>query len=140
MRMLALTDRSADWLAGGDPIAKASERTLPADERRQSIAYVEQIMGRKLTYSEAVRFAQVAAIAPQMVPGDDPRELHPAPARGPINGEYQPIPAARLAQSGQVERTHVWSRWERVRWCAPWFLLGLGLGAAVDLSIRIVVG
>lgn len=143
MRMLPLTDRRADWLAGGDPIAKASERALPADERRQAIAHVERILGHELTDAEAKRFAQVASIAPHMVPGDDPVELYPAPARGPINGGYQPrpIPVARLAQSGQVERTHVWSRWERIRWAlrwanSRWLLLGLGLAAAIDLIVR----
>ena len=64
-----------------DKFRKASEQHLPEDERRQSIAHVEQIMGRELTTSEAERFAQVAAIAPQMVPGDvigdDPIELRP---------------------------------------------------------------
>jgi len=60
-----------------DKFSKASEQHLPEDERRQSIAHVEQIMGRELTASEAGRFAQVAAIAPQMVPGDDPIELRP---------------------------------------------------------------
>lgn len=64
-----------------DKFRKASEQHLPEDERRQSISHVEQIMGRELTTSEAERFAQVAAIAPQMVPGDiigdDPVELRP---------------------------------------------------------------
>lgn len=60
-----------------DKFRKASERHLPEDERRQAIAHVEQIMGRELTTSEAERFAQVAKVAPQMVPGDDPVELRP---------------------------------------------------------------
>jgi hypothetical protein len=64
-----------------DRFRKASEQRLPEDELRQAITFVEQIMGRELTTSEADRFAQVAAIAPQMVPGDilndDPIELRP---------------------------------------------------------------
>jgi len=64
-----------------DKFRKASEQAMPEDERRQAIAHVEQIMGLELTTSEADRFAQVAAIAPQMVPGDiindDPVELRP---------------------------------------------------------------
>lgn len=58
-------------------LSKASEQHLPEDERRQAIAHVEQIMWRELTADERTRFAQVAAVAPQMVPGDDPAELRP---------------------------------------------------------------
>ncbi len=60
-----------------DKFRKASEQHLPEDERRQAIAFVEEKLGRELTATERTRFVQVAGIAPQMVPGDDPVELRP---------------------------------------------------------------
>jgi len=64
-----------------DKLRKASEQHLPLDERRQAIAFVEEKLGRELTTSEAERFAQVARLAPRLVPGDiigdDQVELRP---------------------------------------------------------------
>jgi len=59
MSLLHLTDGRADgragWLPGGDPIARASERHHPADERRQTF-----------------------------VPGSDPIELGPVLRSAPL--------------------------------------------------------
>jgi hypothetical protein len=80
-----------------------------------------------------------------MVPGDDPVELKPATSHG-----YDPkllpadlgslnwsgVRARMLAQTGTVERTAAWSRWDRIRWGGNWLALGLVLGAITDCIIR----
>jgi hypothetical protein len=63
-----------------------------------------------------------------MVPGDDPIELAPVP--------NIVVPARMLAQTGTVERTAAWSRWDRIRWGGNWLALGLVLGAITDCIIR----
>ncbi len=45
-------------------------------------------------------------------------------------------PARLLAQGSTVRRTATWSAYERARFLAPWFLLGLAIGATIDLALR----
>jgi hypothetical protein len=53
------------------------------------------------------------------------------------DGRRTRVPVALLAQSGQVEATAAWSRWDWCRWGAPYVALGLLLGAAIDLLARV---
>lgn len=36
-----------------------------------------------------------------------------------------------------LRRTYRWSAWDRARFIAPWFCLGLLIGAALDIASRI---
>jgi hypothetical protein len=58
----------------------------------------------------------------QFVPGDDPIELTPV-----LRGH---------AAVASVEQSAAWSRWDWIRWGLPWLGLGLGLGALIEIVIR----
>ena len=56
------------------------------------------------------------------IPGDDPAELTPV-----LRGH---------AAVASVEQSAAWSRWDWIRWGLPWLGLGLGLGALIEIVIR----
>ena len=49
----------------------------------------------------------------------------------------RPWPAKGLAQSSQVEIAAKWSRWDWIKWGAPWLTLGVVLGAIMEVIIRL---
>lgn len=108
-----------------DKFRKASEQSLPPDERRQAIAYVEDKLGRSLTDAERARFVQVAKLAPKMVPGDiigdDPIELRPVKAPA----------TADLAQGGEVTLGYSWTISDWLAYLAPWAGIGFIIGAVI---------
>jgi uncharacterized membrane protein YraQ (UPF0718 family) len=40
-----------------------------------------------------------------------------------------------IAVSGAIERTGGWTRWDVVRFVAPWFVVGLAIGAAIHVGV-----
>jgi hypothetical protein len=47
------------------------------------------------------------------------------------------VPPNLLAQTEQVEMGDEWSRWDWIKWGAPWLGLGIILGAIIDIIIRL---
>lgn len=91
----------------------------------ESIAYVEQKLGRELTDAERARFVQVAKLAPKMVPGDiigdDPIELRPVKAPATTD----------LVQGGEVTLGYAWTVSDWLAYLAPWTALGFLIGAVI---------
>lgn len=92
---------------------------------KESIAYVEDKLGRSLTDAERARFVQVAKLAPKMVPGDiigdDPIELRPVKAPA----------TADLVQGGEVTLGYAWTVSDWLAYLAPWTALGLIIGGII---------
>jgi hypothetical protein len=47
------------------------------------------------------------------------------------------VPPNLLAQTEQVEAGAKWSRWDWIKWGAPWLGIGVALGAIMEAIIRL---
>ena len=99
---------------------KDGDAFLPPPERRVEVTIdpTPAIGHPILKPSQRSLTEQISERHRQYVPGDDPVEL-------------APVPACMLAQTGTVERTATWSRWDRAKWAAAFLLTGLALGAVI---------
>jgi hypothetical protein len=94
-------------------------------------AVLRQIEVRRADIAARRRALHRAMAQRQMVPGDDPLELYPT------RSDLVRVPMNLLAQTEQVEAGDKWSRWDWIKWGAPWLTLGVVLGAILDMVIRL---
>lgn len=94
-----------------------------APHRRQRQQEIAHMMRRQ---SEIARMSELFLHADEQrgryILGDDPSELSPA------------------VVGGTVEIAHVWTRWDAAKWAAPWLGIGVALGIAADIAVRMSVG
>lgn len=66
----------------------------------------------------------------------EPEELAELqPVRRHLPAEHR---TTTIAAGEQVEQTARWTRWDWCRWALPWLLLGIALGALIDLAVRLL--